>query len=50
MPVKKGNNQVMTVVTDEEKAKLLALAKSESRSLSNMIAHIIRQYLTPEKK
>lgn len=49
MPLKKGNVQMSFVLTKEERAKIKEIAEKESRSISKMIAHIIRQYLDKKK-
>ena len=49
MAVKDTNTTVATIISKAEKEELNALAKDNGRSLSNLIAHIIRQYLSQKK-
>lgn len=50
MAVKESNTTVATVISKEDKKQLLELAKKNQRSLSNLLAHIVKQYLEQEKK
>lgn len=42
--------QVATYLSKEEKKALVTQAKSENRSLSNLVASIIKDYLQKSKK
>lgn len=45
MTISKDNDRVNVVISKKEKRELKELADKENRSLSNMVAKIIQEYL-----